>query len=474
MAIKQWLYHTFWNKNWKKLILILTAILIVTVVILVTWTYQHPLTNYIKAEKETLERIEDHFWIDQPIRSSINDQLASDPSITDYEIGLVGSSSSSQYQTMTSLLMSTSMSAERKMNPNIPHAHYDWQIATLGLNWLEGSVYQDEQLTVFDLSDWLHSAVGFDQTNASYIPSLYKQRQSTSEDTDRTGLSAIQMFMEFLQELEVEETSLNHQENQIELTLSESQANEVWQQALANSDSLQQEELKSYQVDGEMVYSATYENDFVSDRTWETTVVNGEQVYDVQVSIQSNSSNGDMVVDGQVLVTNEDKDTVLDIRFDASSDELLDDQVKSEQTLIIDYPILEFAEGVRLDWQTNATSDQSETSFEVKLANNEVSQWVSGQLVNHYSKAEETSTHDTELYVSIEDQDALNQELPFEDWELSVERQHQFSEEVNIQTVDRGQVEMFEPDMLKEWEKTLKDLTENPEQLFEDQLELPF
>ncbi|WP_411954987.1 hypothetical protein ACKXGF_04165 [Alkalibacillus sp. S2W] len=473
MAIKQWLYDTFWNKTWKKIALSLTIILIVTVITIVMWAYQHPLTNYIEAEQETLDQIEDHFWIDQPIRSSINNQLASDPSITNFEIGLVGSSSSSQYQTMTSLLMSTTMSAERKMNPNIPHAQYDWDISTLGLNWLEGSVYQDEQLTVLNITDWLDYAVGFDETNVSYIPTLYNQNKSSSDEGERTGLSSVQIFMEFLQELEVEETALNHQENQIDLTLSESQANEVWQQVVTNSD-LQQEQLKSFQVDGEMVYTATYEDDFVSDRTWETTVVNGEQVYDVQVSIQSNSSNGGMVVDGQVLVTNEERDTILDIRLDASSDELLDGQIKSEQTLIIDYPISEFAEGIRLDWQTNATSDESETSFEVKLANNEVSQLASGQLVNQYSKTDETSTHDTELSVSIEDQDAINQELPFKDWELSIDRGHQFSEEVNIQSVDRGQVEMFEPDMLKEWEKTLKDLTENPEQLFEDQLELPF
>ncbi|MET3683548.1 hypothetical protein ABID56_001643 [Alkalibacillus flavidus] len=478
--MKQWFNRLVWNRVWKRIVWIIILLIIISVSAIVIWVNQHPLTDYIQAEQETIDQMRDHLTIEQPDKTYIQDQLISAPSISDLSINVVGRSDSDAYDRLTSVLMSTHLNAERSMNPEKAHALYDFNLSTANIGWLNGRLYQNDDETLVAIRDWMNDTVGFDHEELSFVPTFYSHNRSRQLDLGDNVWQTAQTFLNHLRELDIDRESLTDTEDKITILVDRAQANEWWLnilEYLKTEELLSNEQVMHWEnmhVAKAINYEATYQDSEVHERTWSTTVSDEMSSWDIELNMKTGDREDELTMESRLLVTSDAGDTVLDARFDSVAQKSPTEDIETTQSLIVEYPDWDFADGVRVNWGRQATATEDEFDFDIAIANEAITRPLSGTIHERYSSSEGEAAHDTTIVLNVEDESVFDLDIPLNEWEVTVEREHEFDAEASVQPIERSDVVWYDSLLLEKWQQQLESIEQNPNDWLEEQFEWPF
>ncbi|WP_017186059.1 hypothetical protein [Alkalibacillus haloalkaliphilus] len=469
MTRNQKLRERFLKTRFQKVLLGVCILIILAVIAVYYFYINHPAMQYAEVEQNTVEQLTQYTNQYTQEEHKLMNSLSNTPSEADFVIkGNVNSSSGGrQLDTIRSLLLSSEINGTRFLSPNTSEVGYNFQLEAMGIHLMDGILYQNDSYTQLQ-ADWLPRVYGvknrLELPNAEdyfiEVPKWYDaqsnwfERHSITQSSDRYGL----MFAQLISNLNFNVEDLTGDQRKLTVELPEQEANSFLSEVVENveaNDEVNQDLLNTIekvQVKDDVLYEATFSDQFVENRELFAVIQYEEDLYDVHLSFNTFLENHSFETELVLKVQSQDRQQDFEVRHTSSGVEE-GNQLNIEQNVFVQYEINGEYDAARLNWHTIHEDGLKQTNFELYLADDTTQNPLQGKLTNEYQHGERNGLHNTYLNVIIDEELLGQRDIPFNEIELSIERDINFVDNVDVPIIEEEETQWIEWDTLYELER---------------------
>ncbi|MDQ0351639.1 hypothetical protein J2R98_001456 [Alkalibacillus filiformis] len=469
MTDKQGLRECLFRTRIQKVLLGVSVVLILALIAGYYFFTSHPAMQYAEIEQKTVEQLTQYTNQYTQEEHKLMNSLSNTSSQSDFVIkGNVNSSSGGrQIDTIRSLLLSSEISGTRFLSPNTSEVSYDFQLKAMGIHLMDGMLYQNEGYTQFQ-ADWLPHVYGvknrLELPNAEdyfiEVPEWYDpqsnwfERHSVTQSSERYGL----MFAQLISDLNFDVEELAGDQRKLTVKLPEQEANLFLSKVVENvkaNDEVNEDLLNTIEkveVKKDVLYEAVFNNQFVKNRELFTVIEYEEELYDVHLSLDTFLKEQSFEAELVLQVESQNSQQKFEVRHTSSGVEE-GNRLAVDQNVFVQYDFNQVYDAARLNWHTIHEDGLKQTDFELYIADDSIQNPLQGKLTNEYRSSDQSGAHNTYINIIIGEELLGQRDIPFNEIELSIERDINFVDDVDVPTIDEEETYWIEWDVLYELER---------------------